>query len=104
MRVVCCLQDFHITRQGKKLQREQCYGPQDLSMGTFIHVYGRDFFIHDADDFTKQWYAVSNPQALPVSCYKPGLLLCCSRLSDDCLTTMPFCFTCSCACVMFWNI
>lgn len=48
-----------MTRTGKKLQREQCYGPQDLSMGTFIHVYGRDFFIHDADDFTKQWYAVS---------------------------------------------
>ncbi|DBB10039.1 TPA: Protofilament ribbon protein [Trebouxia sp. C0006] len=49
--------DFHVTRTGKKLMREQCYGPQDLALGAFIHVYGRDFFIHDADDFTKQWYS-----------------------------------------------
>ncbi|KAL0036647.1 hypothetical protein WJX79_003886 [Trebouxia sp. C0005] len=49
--------DFHVTRTGKKLVREQCYGPQDLALGAFIHVYGRDFFIHDADDFTKQWYS-----------------------------------------------
>ncbi len=48
-----------MTRTGKKLMREQCYGPQDLSLGAFIHVYGRDFFIHDADDFTKHWYSVS---------------------------------------------
>ena len=47
-----------MTRTGKKLMREQCYGPQDLALGAFIHVYGRDFFIHDADDFTKQWYSV----------------------------------------------
>ena len=52
------LQDFHVTRTGKKLMREQCYGPQDLRLGAFIHVYGRDFFIHDADDFTKHWYSV----------------------------------------------
>ena len=48
-----------MTRTGKKLVREQCYGPQDLRLGAFIHVYGRDFFIHDADDFTKHWYSVS---------------------------------------------
>ena len=42
--------------------REQCYGPQDLALGAFIHVYGRDFFIHDADDFTKQWYSVRLPK------------------------------------------
>ena len=53
------MQDFHVTHTGKKLMREQCYGPQDLALGAFIHVYGRDFFIHDADDFTKQWYSVS---------------------------------------------
>lgn len=51
-----------MTRTGKKLMREQCYGPQDLALGTFIHVYGRDFFIHDADDFTKQWYSVRLPK------------------------------------------
>lgn len=47
-----------MTRSNKRLVREQCYGPRDLSLGAFIHVYGRDFFLHDADDFTKHWYSV----------------------------------------------
>ena len=55
------VQDFHVTRANKRVVREQCYGPQDLRLGAFIHVYGRDFFLHDADDFTKHWYSVRGP-------------------------------------------
>lgn len=61
MQVRVCVQDFHVTRANKRVVREQCYGPQDLRLGAFIHVYGRDFFLHDADDFTKHWYSVSRP-------------------------------------------
>ena len=28
----------------------------DLRIGGTVHVYGREFFIHDADAFTKKWY------------------------------------------------
>lgn len=89
-----CVQDFHVTRANKKLVREQCYGPQDLHLGAFIHVYGRDFFLHDADDFTKHWYSVralishschvcflhslysSPPPLLPLPCPGWWLTLC----------------------------
>ena len=37
-----------------------CYGPSDLRMGTCIAVYGRLFFIHDCDDFTRKWLKVSH--------------------------------------------
>ena len=70
------MQDFHVTHSGKKLMREQCYGPQDLALGAFIHVYGRDFFIHDADDFTKQWYSVS-------ACVITDLIVCIRQAAGD---------------------
>ena len=40
---------------GGELKSEECVGPSDLRIGGTVEVHGRKFFIHDADEFTKQW-------------------------------------------------
>lgn len=32
------------------------FKPHDFSIGKTVHIYGRDFFIYDADNFTKAFY------------------------------------------------
>ncbi len=44
------------TTLNPKYRKDQCYGTGDLRLGTYINVLGRDFFLHDADTFTKAWY------------------------------------------------
>ncbi|GIL45577.1 hypothetical protein Vafri_2780 [Volvox africanus] len=44
------------TTLNPKFRKDQCYGPGDFRLGTFITVLGRDFYLHDADTFTKTWY------------------------------------------------
>jgi hypothetical protein len=38
-------------------------GPADLAVGATITVYGRTFFLVDADAFTREWYAAHLPGA-----------------------------------------
>ena len=68
----CTLQDFNRTKPAKNLPRELCYGPQDFRIGTYVQVYGRDFLVHDCDDFTRHWYQVgteaTNLQPCAASC------------------------------------
>lgn len=40
---------------GDTLAQEDCVSPADLRIGGTVEVYGRVFFIHDADTFTKEW-------------------------------------------------
>lgn len=46
------------------------YTDKDLRIGATIHVFGRDFFIYDADDFTKQFldakYGPQNWEPIPL--------------------------------------
>ncbi|KAL6762171.1 hypothetical protein V8C86DRAFT_2521922 [Haematococcus lacustris] len=39
-----------------KVKKSECYSPSDFRMGAYITVLNRDFMIHDADTFTKNWY------------------------------------------------
>uniref|UniRef100_A0A7S0S6H3 EF-hand domain-containing protein n=1 Tax=Chlamydomonas leiostraca TaxID=1034604 RepID=A0A7S0S6H3_9CHLO len=41
---------------GPKYKKNECYAPVDFRMGSYINVLGRDFLLHDADTFTKDWY------------------------------------------------
>lgn len=47
------------TPLGGEVAKEACVGSEDLRIGATLKVHGRAFFIHDADDFTKQWCRVS---------------------------------------------
>jgi hypothetical protein len=47
-----------------RFPKSLCFTPQDFRTGMTISVYGRDFFIHDCDDFTRQWYQVNRLIAL----------------------------------------
>ena len=53
------LQDPETTKAGKNLDKRLCFGLEDFRLGTFISVYGRDLFIHDCDDFTRNWFQVA---------------------------------------------
>lgn len=44
------------TTLNPKYRKGQCYGPGDFRLGTYITVLGREFYLHDADTFTKSWY------------------------------------------------
>ncbi|KAG2435098.1 hypothetical protein HXX76_007184 [Chlamydomonas incerta] len=44
------------TTLNPKFRKDQCYNAGDFRLGLFINVLGRDFYLHDADTFTKQWY------------------------------------------------
>ncbi|KAK9810289.1 hypothetical protein WJX72_008124 [[Myrmecia] bisecta] len=46
----------HMTTKAGSAAKSACFGPSDFRIGSYIHIYGRDFFIHDCDDFTRQWY------------------------------------------------
>ena len=52
------IQDPEVTKPGKNVDRKLCFGLEDFRIGTFVRIYSRDFFIHDCDDFTRQWYQV----------------------------------------------
>lgn len=41
---------------GVRPPKSKCYAPGDFRLGTYLTVHNRDFFIHDCDGFTKQWY------------------------------------------------
>lgn len=55
------MQNGEAAKPGFAPDRSMCYGPSDLRMGTCIAVYGRMFFIHDCDEFTRHWLKVSFP-------------------------------------------
>mmetsp|Transcript_29457 Transcript_29457/g.83083 ORF Transcript_29457/g.83083 Transcript_29457/m.83083 type:complete len:623 (+) Transcript_29457:94-1962(+) len=42
-----------------KPKKAECYSPIDFRIGTYISVYGRPFFLHDCDDFTRFFYTES---------------------------------------------
>jgi EF-hand domain-containing protein 1 len=44
-----------ITPLGAELDPGDCLRPTDLCIGATVTVHGRQFFIHDADQFTKEW-------------------------------------------------
>lgn len=44
------------TTTGARYKKSDCYAPGDFRLGSYINVLNRDFFIHDCDTFTKQWY------------------------------------------------
>ena len=42
-----------------KPKKDECYSPIDFRIGSYISVYGRPFFIHDCDEFTRFFYTES---------------------------------------------
>ncbi|PNH03302.1 EF-hand domain-containing family member C2 [Tetrabaena socialis] len=44
------------TTLNPRLRKDQCYSPGDFRLGSYINVLARDFYLHDADTFTKAWY------------------------------------------------
>ena len=42
-----------------KPKKDECYSPLDFRIGSYISVYGRPFFIHDCDEFTRFFYTES---------------------------------------------
>jgi len=41
---------------GMTLKTEEFYKPEDLICGQTIIVYGKECFLYDCDEFTKEWY------------------------------------------------
>ena len=41
---------------GMSLRKEEYYSVDDLICGRQLKIFGRECFIYDCDDFTKQWY------------------------------------------------
>ncbi len=41
-----------------RVPKDSIYKPQDLRIGAFINVHGRDFFLFDCDAFTRKYYTV----------------------------------------------
>jgi hypothetical protein len=57
---------------GMSLRTEEFYGPQDLTIGQRVHVFGRDCLIYDCDDFTREWYKeVLGTKMDPIALKKP---------------------------------
>ena len=52
------VQDAASTRVGRNVDRSLCYGPSDFRVGGVVPVYGRDLFVHDCDQFTRDWFKV----------------------------------------------
>ncbi len=55
-------QPLPVTRQSARLGgvgKTQNLSHLDLRIGTTINVHGREFLIHDADQFTKGWYVAN---------------------------------------------
>lgn len=42
-----------------KPKKADCFGPGDFRIGQYVSVYGRPFFLHDCDDFTRFFYTES---------------------------------------------
>lgn len=42
-----------------KPKKDDCYSPSDFRIGSYISVYGRPFFLHDCDEFTRFFYTES---------------------------------------------
>lgn len=56
------VQDAASTRLGRNVDRGLCYGPSDFRVGGIIPIFGRDLFVHDCDQFTRDWYKVAQLQ------------------------------------------
>ena len=54
------VQDAACTRLGRNLDRNLCYGPSDFRLGGVVPIFGRDLFVHDCDQFTRDWYKVNS--------------------------------------------
>ena len=52
------VQDAASTRVGKNVDRALCYGPSDFRVGGVVPIFGRDLYVHDCDQFTRDWYKV----------------------------------------------
>lgn len=41
---------------GMSLRTEEYYTPQDLVIGSRVHIFGRDCLVYDVDAFTREWF------------------------------------------------
>ncbi len=44
---------------GMTLKTEAFYEPKDLIVGQYVNIHGKEAFIYDVDDFTRDWYRVN---------------------------------------------
>jgi len=41
---------------GLNVKKEEYYKPEDLVLGNYVNIYGRNCHIIDCDEFTRNWY------------------------------------------------